>query len=194
VTMLPCAPRSARLFTSDRYSVPATIDPVLNVVFAAGHLSVADPGIGKYRIVNLERPFGRPPPRLFAVLVRWWANLPAAKPEQAGDQRARAVRLDGPSRRVVANPPLSEARRIPADCRMTRVINSLPGISAGVAAFPEHGTTSAELLTVADQCLYESKSRGRDVVTVSPYGGALEPEPSDFIRYLICPSCSGIPG
>jgi hypothetical protein len=98
-----------------------------------------------------------------------------AKPEQAGDQRARAVRLDGPSRQVVANPPLSEARRIPADCRMTRVINSLPGISAGVAAFPEHGTTSAELLTVADQCLYESKSRGRDVVTVSPYGGPLNP-------------------
>jgi diguanylate cyclase (GGDEF)-like protein/PAS domain S-box-containing protein len=48
-------------------------------------------------------------------------------------------------------------------------------LSAGVAAFPEHGTTSAELLTVADQCLYESKSRGRDVVTVSPYGGPLNP-------------------
>ena len=87
MTMLPCAPRSARLFTSDRYSVPATIDPVLNVVFAAGHLSVADPGIGKYRIVNLERPFGRPPPRLFAVLVRWWANLPAL-------QEATAYLLD----------------------------------------------------------------------------------------------------
>jgi diguanylate cyclase (GGDEF)-like protein/PAS domain S-box-containing protein len=40
-------------------------------------------------------------------------------------------------------------------------------LSAGVAAFPEHGTTSAELLKIADQCLYESKSRGRDVVTVA---------------------------
>jgi diguanylate cyclase (GGDEF)-like protein/PAS domain S-box-containing protein len=42
-------------------------------------------------------------------------------------------------------------------------------LSAGVAAFPEHGSTSAELLTIADQCLYESKSNGRDVVTVRPY-------------------------
>ena len=39
----------------------------------------------------------------------------------------------------------------------------------GVAAFPAHGTTSAELLTFADQCLYESKSQGRDV-TVSMQG------------------------
>jgi diguanylate cyclase (GGDEF)-like protein/PAS domain S-box-containing protein len=43
-------------------------------------------------------------------------------------------------------------------------------LSAGVAAFPEHGTTSSELLTLADQCLYESKSRGRDVVTVNTFG------------------------
>ncbi len=40
-------------------------------------------------------------------------------------------------------------------------------ISAGVAAFPEHGSTADELLKVADQCLYESKARGRDVVTVA---------------------------
>jgi diguanylate cyclase (GGDEF)-like protein/PAS domain S-box-containing protein len=40
-------------------------------------------------------------------------------------------------------------------------------LSVGVAAFPEHGSTSAELLNAADQCLYESKSRGRDVVTVA---------------------------
>jgi diguanylate cyclase (GGDEF)-like protein/PAS domain S-box-containing protein len=39
-------------------------------------------------------------------------------------------------------------------------------LSAGVAAFPEHGSTSDELLKLADQCLYESKARGRDVVTV----------------------------
>lgn len=45
-------------------------------------------------------------------------------------------------------------------------------LSAGVAAFPEHGTTSVDLLTLADQCLYESKSRGRDVVTVR---GQLKP-------------------
>ena len=40
-------------------------------------------------------------------------------------------------------------------------------LSAGVAAFPEHGSTSDELLRIADQCLYESKSRGRDIVTVA---------------------------
>ena len=40
-------------------------------------------------------------------------------------------------------------------------------LSAGVAAFPEHGSTSVELLKIADQCLYESKARGRDVVTVA---------------------------
>jgi diguanylate cyclase (GGDEF)-like protein len=40
-------------------------------------------------------------------------------------------------------------------------------ISAGVAAFPEHGLTPDELLKIADQCLYESKTRGRDVVTVA---------------------------
>ena len=40
-------------------------------------------------------------------------------------------------------------------------------LSVGVAAFPEHGSTSRDLLKIADQCLYESKARGRDVVTVA---------------------------
>ncbi len=40
-------------------------------------------------------------------------------------------------------------------------------LSAGVAAFPEHASASDELLKIADQCLYESKARGRDVVTVA---------------------------
>jgi diguanylate cyclase (GGDEF)-like protein/PAS domain S-box-containing protein len=39
-------------------------------------------------------------------------------------------------------------------------------LSVGVAAFPEHGSTSEELLKIADQCLYESKAHGRDVVTL----------------------------
>ena len=41
-------------------------------------------------------------------------------------------------------------------------------VSAGVAAFPEHGATAEGLLKIADQCLYESKARGRDIVTVAP--------------------------
>ena len=39
-------------------------------------------------------------------------------------------------------------------------------LSAGVAAFPEHGSTSEDLLKIADQCLYQSKGHGRDMVTV----------------------------
>jgi diguanylate cyclase (GGDEF)-like protein len=40
-------------------------------------------------------------------------------------------------------------------------------VSIGVAAFPEHSATAEELLKVADQCLYRSKSDGRDRVTVA---------------------------
>jgi diguanylate cyclase (GGDEF)-like protein/PAS domain S-box-containing protein len=40
-------------------------------------------------------------------------------------------------------------------------------LSAGIAAFPEHGITAEGLLKLADQCLYESKSRGRNTVTVA---------------------------
>jgi diguanylate cyclase (GGDEF)-like protein/PAS domain S-box-containing protein len=40
-------------------------------------------------------------------------------------------------------------------------------LSVGVACFPEHGQTSEALLKAADQCLYKSKSAGRDTVTVA---------------------------
>ncbi len=40
-------------------------------------------------------------------------------------------------------------------------------LSIGIAAFPEHGSIAVELLKIADQCLYESKARGRDTVTVA---------------------------
>ena len=40
-------------------------------------------------------------------------------------------------------------------------------LSIGVATFPEHGDSSEELLKAADQCLYHSKSAGRDLVTVA---------------------------
>lgn len=40
-------------------------------------------------------------------------------------------------------------------------------LSAGVAAFPAHASSSDDLLKIADQCLYQSKARGRDVVTVA---------------------------
>jgi diguanylate cyclase (GGDEF)-like protein len=40
-------------------------------------------------------------------------------------------------------------------------------VSVGIAAFPVHGLTGKELLKIADQCLYESKARGRDLVTAA---------------------------
>jgi diguanylate cyclase (GGDEF)-like protein/PAS domain S-box-containing protein len=40
-------------------------------------------------------------------------------------------------------------------------------ISVGVAAFPDHSSSAEELLKVADQCLYQSKTNGRDRVTVA---------------------------
>ncbi|MFZ3341053.1 MAG: diguanylate cyclase [Terriglobales bacterium] len=40
-------------------------------------------------------------------------------------------------------------------------------LSAGVAAFPAHASSSDDLLKIADQCLYQSKARGRDMVTVA---------------------------
>jgi len=39
-------------------------------------------------------------------------------------------------------------------------------VSIGVAAFPEHGSNCEELFRIADRCLYQSKSAGRDRVTV----------------------------
>jgi diguanylate cyclase (GGDEF)-like protein/PAS domain S-box-containing protein len=46
-------------------------------------------------------------------------------------------------------------------------------VSIGVAAFPEHCSNSLDLLKVADECLYKSKSRGRDAVTVAQAKKAL---------------------
>jgi diguanylate cyclase (GGDEF)-like protein/PAS domain S-box-containing protein len=43
-------------------------------------------------------------------------------------------------------------------------------LSIGVACFPDHGQTSEELLKAADLCLYESKSAGRDKVSVATRG------------------------
>ncbi|MGD0545031.1 MAG: diguanylate cyclase [Candidatus Acidiferrales bacterium] len=38
--------------------------------------------------------------------------------------------------------------------------------SVGLAAFPQHGSTAEELFRVADKCLYDSKTQGRDRITV----------------------------
>jgi diguanylate cyclase (GGDEF)-like protein len=41
-------------------------------------------------------------------------------------------------------------------------------ISAGIALAPHHSTDVAELLRIADEAMYESKSNGRNQVTVAP--------------------------
>jgi diguanylate cyclase (GGDEF)-like protein/PAS domain S-box-containing protein len=41
-------------------------------------------------------------------------------------------------------------------------------LSVGVAAFPQHGTTSEALLRAADEALYAAKKTGRDRVVVAP--------------------------
>ncbi|PYX55016.1 MAG: hypothetical protein DMG76_19540 [Acidobacteria bacterium] len=70
----------------------------------------------------------------------------------------------------------SEVKRLQLQYRK-QTIRQLT-LSVGVAAYPEHGSTSVELLKIADQCLYESKSRGRDVVTVaSPQNARLPVDP-----------------
>ena len=70
----------------------------------------------------------------------------------------------------------SEVKRLQLQYRK-QTIGQLT-LSVGVAAYPEHGSTSVELLKIADQCLYESKSRGRDVVTVaSPQNARLPVDP-----------------
>jgi diguanylate cyclase (GGDEF)-like protein len=45
-------------------------------------------------------------------------------------------------------------------------------LSAGVAAFPEHGTSPAELIGAADAALYRAKREGRDRVCVAPVPAA----------------------
>jgi diguanylate cyclase (GGDEF)-like protein len=51
-------------------------------------------------------------------------------------------------------------------------------LSVGVAAFPEHGSTCLGLLKIADKCLYESKTHGRDRVTVAASPTSDNPAPS----------------
>ena len=41
-------------------------------------------------------------------------------------------------------------------------------VSAGIAAFPDHGQTVEEVIQTADKALYESKRNGRNRVTLSP--------------------------
>ncbi|GGC18082.1 diguanylate cyclase [Cellulomonas carbonis] len=67
-------------------------------------------------------------------------------------QRAEEVRCGVAGLRV----PLRQATDHPEHLGIT--------VSVGVAAYPEHGGTAAELLVAADQALYAAKEAGRDCV------------------------------
>jgi diguanylate cyclase (GGDEF)-like protein len=77
---------------------------------------------------------------------------------------------------IMPEAPLKLARRRAEDLREAvrqlhvsyrgRIIGPIT-ISAGVAAFPEHGKTSAALIHAADSALYRAKSEGRDRVRVA---------------------------
>ena len=45
-------------------------------------------------------------------------------------------------------------------------------ISVGVAAFPDHGATSDQILAAADKALYRAKAAGRNRVVVADAGNA----------------------
>ena len=76
--------------------------------------------------------------------------LPEASAKDAA-KRAQALR--------------SEAKKL-AVRHQGQILDSVT-LSVGVAAFPDHGSTSEEILRIADQCLYQSKTEGRDRVTVA---------------------------
>ena len=49
-------------------------------------------------------------------------------------------------------------------------------MSVGVAAYPEHGTSAAQLILAADSAMYLAKAQGRDrgVVAAGSEGGSMD--------------------
>jgi diguanylate cyclase (GGDEF)-like protein len=49
-------------------------------------------------------------------------------------------------------------------------------MSVGVAAYPEHGTSAAQLILAADSAMYLAKAQGRDRVIVAggSQGGSID--------------------
>jgi diguanylate cyclase (GGDEF)-like protein/PAS domain S-box-containing protein len=76
--------------------------------------------------------------------------LPEAAPE-AAVVRANALRLEVKAMQLAHE-----------DKPLGRV-----SISIGIAAFPDHASTPQQLLQIADDCLYKSKARGRDMATLA---------------------------
>jgi GGDEF domain-containing protein len=97
------------------------------------------------------------------------AHRAPARPEGTpGDERARPAG----GRRGTRGRPVPRARKIRElriPFRGTDLVG--PTISAGVAAFPDHGAAADTLVRRADQALYRAKQTGRDRIvtaTVDP--------------------------
>ena len=64
---------------------------------------------------------------------------------------------------------VEELRQIAKAHKITYKEQKLDAVtfSVGIAAYPEDASTSEDLLRAADACLYESKAKGRDCVTIA---------------------------
>jgi diguanylate cyclase (GGDEF)-like protein len=64
---------------------------------------------------------------------------------------------------------VEELRQVAVSHRVTfkEQILDFVTFSVGIAAYPENGSAAEELLHTADNCLYESKARGRNCITVA---------------------------
>jgi diguanylate cyclase (GGDEF)-like protein/PAS domain S-box-containing protein len=64
---------------------------------------------------------------------------------------------------------VEELRQIAKGHKITYKEQKLDAVtfSVGIAAYPEDASTSEELLQASDACLYESKAKGRDCVTIA---------------------------
>jgi len=74
---------------------------------------------------------------------------------------------------------LTVARRILADVAESKGLEALPGrrelsLSIGVACFPRHCTTKAELMSLADKAMYEAKRQGGNALKEAAAAGVDE--------------------
>jgi diguanylate cyclase (GGDEF)-like protein/PAS domain S-box-containing protein len=86
---------------------------------------------------------------------------------------------------VSLNTALEKAEEIRSGTRQLQVLNGQPHlpvtISLGIAVYPEHGSTTNELIVAADKAMYRAKKRGRDrVITAQRIQGYHQDHPDQI--------------